>query len=664
LLLVSRRGRFRWSIFVVALAASLAWHGAVVVPQIIAKLVMQKPEPQMEVAIVDPDDLTPTPPSEEPPPEKDKHKKPSQETTPKTPKAPEVASVPPSEPKKPEPKPEIAKPVEPPKPQPLPPMDHRKQMVDQDNFPEEQDNAEAKYLAQKNHRAAKETRAEATNLIRSVESQQKTSPSEESQNQLPNVGGKTDKIAELENHQGQKNTMPRSSPMRGDEGQSMEAQKPGPLSMRNLTPRAIDQREAQKTREGVEIQEPGRGDLPMARIGRDGERGQTGDAKKGGRVHLSLDHHNYDNIEGFATAEKERRQAARAEVSHKAGRWDRYQAKAQAMRSSIENFTFDVKPGNQAELGTRASPFAAYITAMHRQIHKLWTFGFLADLDGKPSSNSPYNNEELWTQLEIVIKGDGTVDKVGIVRSSGVLPFDVAAIDSVMTSAPFPPPPQVIKSANGKVYLDWQFHRDERACGTFGVDPHILTTVGDASQHDTSETGAVGKALQKQMEGGRKLQRLGHPEPSHSESRGDERAVEELSPERTTTPPPAETPQVTEEAVRAAEGWFAAYQRGDSAWLAGWSAAPFTAAGEVVAKDGAAVKTMYKQLLAEAPGKHAIDGKVEVLTPAGIRGKLGGLPPGGEEKGMLYAVGRAGGEEFILLLKISNQGWRVSGIDR
>ena len=61
-----------------------------------------------------------------------------------------------------------AQPVPP--PPPMVPLDHRKQMVDQDNFPDEQDNAEAKYLAQKNHRTQKETRAQATNLIRSVES--------------------------------------------------------------------------------------------------------------------------------------------------------------------------------------------------------------------------------------------------------------------------------------------------------------------------------------------------------------------------------------------------------------------------------------------------------------------------------------------------------------
>jgi len=266
------------------------------------------------------------------------------------------------------------------------------------------------------------------------------------------------------------------------------------------------------------------------------------------------------------------------------------------------------------------------------------------------------------------------------VRGSGLLAFDVAAIDSVMSAAPFPPPPSVIKSANGKVYLDWQFHRDERACGTFGVDPHILTTVAENTEHDTSETGAQAKAMEKAArarggagavggaggagnlgqpvgaggEGPRRLQREPTPRP-----RGDDDIP-------TAKPPAPEVvvPEVTSEVRAAAEGWFAAYARGDAAWLAGWSATPFTAAGEVVAKDAAALKAMYKQLLGEASStKRAVSG-LEVLTPAGIRGKLGGLPPGGEPSDMLFATGKAGGEEFILLLKKSSQGWRVSGIDR
>ena len=287
-----------------------------------------------------------------------------------------------------------------------------------------------------------------------------------------------------------------------------------------------------------------------------------------------------------------------------------------------------MRPGNQSELGTRASPFAAYITAMHRQIHKLFTLGFLSDIELR--NDSAYANEELWTQLEIVVKGDGTVERVGIVHGSGLLAFDVAAIDSVMSAAPFPAPPSVIKSANGKVYLDWQFHRDERACGTFGVDPHILTTVAENSEHDTSETGAQAKAMQKAARAAAPA--AARPAAARSGERGaaparrtsgsrwrakvrggcsartSDRAAarrRRRSPTAKPSAPPVVVPEVTSEVRAAAEGWFAAYARGDAAWLAGWSATPFTAAGEVVARDGAALKAMYKQLLSEAPGKRA-----------------------------------------------------------
>ncbi len=667
-----RNGRFGWRRFYVAAAISVSLHVFWIIPKIIGKLILKPAPSEMEVTwIPDADepavkDESPVP--EPPTPAEVKQKIKKEKERQKLAAAPEPAKL---EEKKKEAELELKPPPpQPPPPPPQPVVDHRMQMVDQDKFPDEKDNLDAHFLAQKNHRAEQETRAKNTNLLREVQSQQ-TTESEKSQNKEPDPGMNKDKLAELQNRQGAKNEIVRNSLMQGQEGkrEAREQTPPGPLAMRDLTPKAaIDPVEAIKEREGLDKQEEGKGDLPMARVGRDGQRAVA--PTMGGKVNLNLNNHMYDQIEGFQAAQAERRQAALAQKSHVAGHWDRMQQKFAAIRSSIENFTPAVRPGNQSELGTRASPFAAYITAMHRQIHKLFTLGFLSDIDAR--NDSAYANEELWTQLEIVVKGDGTVERVGIVRGSGLLPFDVAAIDSVMSAAPFPPPPSAIKSVNGKVYLDWQFHRDERACGTFGVDPHILTTVAENTEHDTSETGAQAKAMEQAArargasgggaanlggpvagEGPRRLQREPTPRPRED---GD----------IPTAKPPAPqvvVPEVTSEVRAAAEGWFAAYARGDAAWLAGWSATPFTAAGEVIARDATALKAMYKQLLGEAVGKRTVIG-LEVLTPAGMRGKLGGLPPGGEPSDMLFAVGKAGGGDFILLLKKSSQGWRVSGIDR
>ncbi len=664
---MKRRQSSRVTRITVAVAVSLGIHILYVVPYVIAPMLF-KPESEIEVAYV-PEDDTPstdeskadeTPPDEQPRDKKSEKKKDPEKLA----KAPDPAQVKPPDPAqvKPTPpnppKPIVQVPAQPAPPPPPPMVDKRKQMVSQDKFPDEKDNADARYLAEKNHRAEKETSAKETNLVREAEGARLIS--EPNENKLRDPGAKELKIAELENHQGPEKTMPRSSPMHGKEGlaQKNSSEPVGPLSMRDLKPKAvIDPAKGPTPREGLDKQEEGVGPLPMARVGQDQSRAQA--QRKGGKANLQLDHHMYDNIEGFGTAEAERVKGARAERSHVAGRYDKYLSKLQAMRSSIENFTPDVKPGNQAELGTRASPFAGYITAMHRQIHKLWGFGFLQDIEGR---SGPYSDLSLWTQLEIVLKGDGTVDKITIVRTSGVLGFDVAAIDAVQSAAPFPTPPSVIRSANGKVYLDWQFHRDENACGTWGVDPHILTTPGENQDHDTTEAGAGKSRLSRAAqakEGLRSLSREATTQEEHAPA-----AHAEASSAATAPVVPANVPTVTAEVRSAAEGWFASYSRGDAAWMAGWSALPFTAAGEVVARDGAHLKTIYRAMLTENHASRKVSG-IEVLTPAGMRGRLGGLPPGGSDTDMLFAVGKAGAEEFILLLKKSeDQGWRVAGIDR
>ena len=110
--------------------------------------------------------------------------------------------------------------------------------------------------------------------------------------------------------------------------------------------------------------------------------------------------------------------------------------------------------------------------------------------------------------------------------------------------------------------------------------------------------------------------------------------------------------------------FVAAYVKGDQAWLAGWSAVPLTAQGEVAAKDATALKRLYGELLREAPKDRRLDA-FEVLTAAGVRKLLGGLPPGGSGDGSMFvAVGAVKGEQFVLLLQKSNAGWRVAGIDR
>ena len=143
-------------------------------------------------------------------------------------------------------------------------------------------------------------------------------------------------------------------------------------------------------------------------------------------------------------------------------------------RASIENYVPSVKPGNQTALNTAASPFASYLNQVHNRIHPIFADTFLASLDSLPASN-PMNRPEIYTALEIVLDRDqGRIQRMGVTRTSGVTAFDVAALEAVYRAQPFGAPPQAILSPDGNVYFHWEFHRGVEACGTANARPFML----------------------------------------------------------------------------------------------------------------------------------------------------------------------------------------------
>lgn len=170
----------------------------------------------------------------------------------------------------------------------------------------------------------------------------------------------------------------------------------------------------------------------------------------------------------------------RSRRSQKAGLWDKARARYQ---SPLENMVPEVRPGNQTALNSRRHPFAKYIATIHRSIHAVWAEGFLRQWDSLPGS-SPWNNFERWTRVEIVLLADGRVDSVKTVRPSGMSGFDGVARDTIYSAGPYPEAPAEIRSANGKVYMHWAFHRNAYACGTFGAEPFILDNAGEGHRPD------------------------------------------------------------------------------------------------------------------------------------------------------------------------------------
>ena len=137
-------------------------------------------------------------------------------------------------------------------------------------------------------------------------------------------------------------------------------------------------------------------------------------------------------------------------------------------------FVSSVTPANQTSIRDVRVELARYLNGMHKRIHPVFSECFLDSLRALPPAD-PRNDSHLTTRLEIVIRWDGRIRRMGVVRSSGLAAFDIGALDTVDRAQPFEPPSNAVRSRDGNVYVQWEFHRDETlACSTIGAQPFLL----------------------------------------------------------------------------------------------------------------------------------------------------------------------------------------------
>jgi TonB family protein len=350
---------------------------------------------------------------------------------------------------------------EPPPPQPVAPKPEQKpvaqpeelpgqKIVDLDMGKEVEAPKDAKYLAQRNNRADHETRARQTNL----EKDQQGKPSEPADDK--------DKIAQLEDRDAKAGQRTR---------QAMAEEPKSTSDPRSTLSMRVPGFEKAGALSETLPEDP---DGMLSKV-EDGRRGTEGPRRSS-----SMDDQPHLTKQGYAsTFGDDAETAAAVAKQEKSKHKGKFTERNERVFSALENFINEVTPDNQTELNTRAAPFVQFITRMHRQIHEKWAFGFLTQMDTS-FRDSPMNDLKLVAKLEIVLDGEGNVDKIAMVRTSGITGFDGAAISAVYAAAPFPTPPTAILSGNGKVYLHWKFHRNGDACGTAGVNYFILDN-GDKS---------------------------------------------------------------------------------------------------------------------------------------------------------------------------------------
>ena len=215
-----------------------------------------------------------------------------------------------------------------------------------------------------------------------------------------------------------------------------------------------------------------------------------------GQVNLNLSTKGVVAVVGSEQLRKERDADGERRKSEHRGSWTA--SNFERWKNAIENYVSSVKPGNQTSLNTAAVPFASYLNTIHNRIHPLFADSFLGSLDNLPKTH-PLNSPRLITRIEIVVSPkEGRIVKLGVVKTSGITAFDIAALDSVHRAQPFGPAPGAIVSPDGNVYLHWEFHRDEVfACSTMHARPFLLNTPAKGPVEEPQPPGPGPKAPQE-----------------------------------------------------------------------------------------------------------------------------------------------------------------------
>ena len=348
--------------------------------------------------------------------------------------------------------------------QPIPEPEHQQAIKQKstDNKVPPPDNAQ--YIAEENSRVEEETVARLRNYVRD-QKDLTAGASSKSATQSPEEGNaREQEIADLREREGSKvrtatveetlrdrpKEAPTVDPLQGDRVVQSGAQKssnpPDSLAA------------AAKNQPQVTITDSA-GTFTLSRpAAKPGKGGRAGQGKRG--PNLKLSYSQFQAAMGDSQLRRSRNARIQERKSKQRGAGRARQWKE--FRAAIENFTPAVKPGNQTALNAAASPFANYIASVHRRIHRQFADEFLA---GLPTlSTSPYADTTLRTKLEIVLNRDGSVHRIGVVQTSGLLPFDFSAFNSVIRGQPYAEPPRSILSGDGRVYFHWGFYRNHRQC--------------------------------------------------------------------------------------------------------------------------------------------------------------------------------------------------------
>jgi protein TonB len=122
-----------------------------------------------------------------------------------------------------------------------------------------------------------------------------------------------------------------------------------------------------------------------------------------------------------------------------------------------DDYLPDVKSGLETSLNTQEFKYYSYFERIKDRLRMFWEPELKERIQRLYNRGVELPNSDVITKLEIILNKNGEISKISIVRNSGYIDLDEAAIKAFERASPFPNPPSGMVEKDGTVHLTWSF---------------------------------------------------------------------------------------------------------------------------------------------------------------------------------------------------------------
>ncbi len=117
----------------------------------------------------------------------------------------------------------------------------------------------------------------------------------------------------------------------------------------------------------------------------------------------------------------------------------------------------DVQQGDRTILSTREFRYFSYYNRIKELLRQYWKPNVERQIARLWGKGKQVNDDELVTRVLVLLDGEGKIQKISRIATSGISEIDEAAVEAFQRAGPFPNPPKGIVEDDGFVRIRWDF---------------------------------------------------------------------------------------------------------------------------------------------------------------------------------------------------------------